>query len=750
MSDQTCGGFTLQLRSTRIRLASAVTAVLAVTALGAGTLAAAPAAFAATSAPSGQADATFPPYPEGSSLAGAGTSGFFTYDYDSVDRITDLVWTPYDGGASKRFRHPKNGGYALAGNDVAVVGDDSWPEAMQSITLWNMADPAAPGVDIDLGALGGGYLATLSPTSVLAQITNTDGTAELRVVTKDGATTTTRKITGLPADATEFSGSTVLGGSVLVRYAAGPPDARTGHRALIDVAAGTVTETYSSAKSGYNNDSGHLTFSASHVAWLDQTDNNEVYVTSVDRKTGEEKKTDLGYSSDEWYYELVGDWLVYGAYWAPAKAVSLTTGETRDLGVTGPESAPSSDGSAVLRGSRDADGDGLFRVAAGTDGTLTVTKVAETVTPVTPLEIQQVRVPDTAELDKTGGKVTLGWTLSRADAYLDVTLTHIATGKEFTKRVTAPATDTLFSFDWDGVIAGVDAPNGTYAVEAEATPLDGIGEPAYQGWKMNVVRTADPHDYTDNGSTDVLARDASGVLWRDDLRDRPVNGQVKSAQRAKIGSGWGVYKQIEAVGNVGGAAPGDLIAVDGSGVQWLYLGKGDGTFAPRVKVGTGWQIYNKIAGGSDLDGDGRPDLVATDGAGALWFYKGTGSYAKPYAPRVSLGGNWQGYNQLTAVGNIAGTAAGDMVARDTSGTLWLYQGNGTGGFAPRVKIGGGWGAYSQLVGAGDLDNDGRRDLIAYGSAGTYVYRSTGTITVPFARQSTTLYAGEGSKFNNVL
>ncbi|MFJ7128374.1 FG-GAP repeat domain-containing protein [Streptomyces sp. NPDC098101] len=740
----------MQLRTTRSRLATAVTAVLAVIALGAGTPATAPAAFATTSAPSEQADAALPVYPEGFYLAGAGTSGFFTYDYDKVNRITDLVWTPYDGGASKRLRHPKKGGYALAGNDVAVVGDDSWSVSMQSITLWNMADPAAPGVHIDLDALDGGYLATLSPTSVLAQIWKADDTAELVVVTKSGATTTTRKMTGLPTDATDFSASTVLGGSVLVRYAAGPPEARTGHRALIDVAAGTATETYSSAKSGYNEDSGHLTFSAAHVAWLDQTDSNSIYVTSVDRKTGEEKKTFLGHETNEWYYELVGDWLVYGAYWAPAKALSLTSGETRDLGVMASESAPSADGSAVLRGSRDADGDGLFRVAAGPDGIPAVTKVAETGRVMPPLEIRQVHASGTADLDKTAGKVALGWTLSRADAYLDVTLTHTATGKEFTKRLTAPASGTRFSFTWDGVIGGVDAPNGTYAVEAEATLLDGVGEPARQGWSMDVVRTADPHDYTNNGSTDILARDASGVLWRDDLRDRPVNGQVTSAQRAKIGGGWGIYKQIEAVGNVGGAAPGDVIAVDGSGVQWLYLAKGDGTFAPRVQVGTGWQVYNKLTGGSDLDGDGRADLVATDGAGVLWFYKGTGNYAKPYAPRVKVGGGWQTYNHITAVGNIAGTAAGDMVARDTYGVLWLYQGNGRGGFSTRVKVGGGWGVFSQFVGAGDLDNDGRPDLIAYGAGGTYVYRSTGSSTAPFSRRTTSLYTGEGAKFNNVI
>ncbi|MGW1544471.1 FG-GAP repeat domain-containing protein [Streptomyces sp. NPDC002309] len=105
--------------------------------------------------------------------------------------------------------------------------------------------------------------------------------------------------------------------------------------------------------------------------------------------------------------------------------------------------------------------------------------------------------------------------------------------------------------------------------------------------------------------------------------------------------------------------------------------------------------------------------------------------------------------QITALGNIAGSAAGDLVARDTAGVLWLHQGNGAGGFVTRVKIGTGWNAFSQLVGAGDITGDGRPDLIAYGSGGTSVYRSTGTVTDPFSRQKTPLYAGEGTKFNSI-
>ncbi|MET9426359.1 VCBS repeat-containing protein [Streptomyces sp. NPDC003036] len=749
-------GFTLQVRSTGTRLATAVTAVLAVTALGAGTLAAAPAAFAATpgSFPgsfsgSGSAEAAdaLPVYPEGTDLGGVGTSGFLTYSF-AQDGTRKLLWTPYDGGASTPLQEPEDGGWTMGAGDVLVLGDDGWSAQMRSLTLRNMADPSAPGVDIDLGALNGNYVAVLSPTSVLAQLTKDDGTAELHVVNKDGATTTTRKVAGLPADATDFFGSRVQDGSVLVGYETGPAGARTGGRALVDVAAGTVTATYAAAESGIGY--GGLAFSGSHVTWYEYESGTGGLIRSVDRVSGEVKRTVLGRHTDEWYTSLVGDWLVYGNPTTPVKAVSLTTGEIRDLLDSGSASMATGDGSAVVHGARAADGEGLFRIAAGADGAPTVTKVAASGSPVAAgVEIEQVHIPEVAYLDKTGGKVTLGWTLSRRDAYLDVTLTHVTTGKEFQKRVDAPATGTLFSYTWDGIIGGVDAPNGTYAVEAEATPLDGIGEPAYEGFLMAVARTDNPHDYTHNGSTDVLARDAAGVLWRDDLLDRPVNGLVKPAQRTRVGAGWQTYKQIEAVGNLAGNEVGDLIALDGSGVLWHYLGKGDGTFATRARVGSGWGVYNKLTGGSDLNGDGRTDLLATDTAGVLWFYKGTGSATAPFATRVRVGSGWGVYNQLTAVGNIAGTAAGDLVARDTAGVLWLYQGNGRGGFSTRVRIGGGWGAFTQLVGAGDVDSDGRPDLIAYGAGGTYVYRSTGSTTAVFSRQSTSLYAGEGSKFNNV-
>ncbi|MER5962033.1 FG-GAP-like repeat-containing protein [Streptomyces sp. NPDC002057] len=734
----------MQFRSTRLALA--VTAVLAATALGAGTLATAPAALAAgpvpgaAATPAQQADG-LPVYPEGTDLAGVGPSGFLTY-YFAQDTTKRLLWTPYDGGAPIPLQESDGDDWYAQGSDIAVRRSDE----TRRIGLRNMAAPAAPVVEIDLGALNADHVTVLGPTSVLAQLNKDDGTSELHVVTKNGATTTTRRIEGLPADAKDYFGPTARDGFAVVGYATGPEDRRTGGRAVIDLAAGTVTETYSATESWY--DYRTLEFSASHITWYEYEAGTGGIIRSVDRRTREVKRTVLGAHTAEWYTALMGDWLIYGNPTSRVRAVSLTTGEIRDLLDSGSAAATASDGTAVVRGARASDGAGLFRIETAQDGTPKVTKVAVD-GPLPALKIEEVHVPDTVDLDRTGGTATLGWTLSQRDARLDVTLTHTATGKEFRTRVDAPAEGTRFSFTWDGTIDGVDAPNGSYGVEAEATPLDGTGEPVYQGWLMKVVRAANPHDYTDNGSTDVLARDAGGVLWRDDLRDRPVDGTITSARRTQAGWGWQIYKQVEAVGDIAGDAVGDVVAADASGVLWHYLGKGDGTFAPRVRIGGGWGVYDKLTGGSDLNGDGRADLLATDTSGVLWLYKGTGSATAPFAARARVGGGWGVYNQVTSVGNITGTAAGDLVARDTSGVLWLYQGNGTGGVAPRVRIGGGWNAFTQLVGAGDVDSDGRPDLIAYGAGGTYVYASTGSATAPFSRRTTSLYAGEGTTFNTV-
>ncbi|MFJ5834214.1 FG-GAP repeat domain-containing protein [Streptomyces sp. NPDC093089] len=98
-----------------------------------------------------------------------------------------------------------------------------------------------------------------------------------------------------------------------------------------------------------------------------------------------------------------------------------------------------------------------------------------------------------------------------------------------------------------------------------------------------------------------------------------------------------------------GAPAGDLVARDRSGVLWLYLGKGDGTFAPRTRISDGWGPYRIIAPG-DVDGDGRNDLVTIPDSDStntyMRFYYGTGQWRTPFPSTEPPGAYLTGLDPL--------------------------------------------------------------------------------------------------------
>ncbi|WP_371655250.1 MULTISPECIES: FG-GAP repeat domain-containing protein [unclassified Streptomyces] len=166
-----------------------------------------------------------------------------------------------------------------------------------------------------------------------------------------------------------------------------------------------------------------------------------------------------------------------------------------------------------------------------------------------------------------------------------------------------------------------------------------------------------------------------------------------------VGGGWNTYNHIWSVGNLGGAGAGDLLARDGSGNLYIYLGYGDGKLTSRYKVGGGWGQYNQIAGNGDLTGDGKADIVARDGSGNLWLYKGTGNYKAPFEGRTKIGGGWDTYNTLISTGDVDYDGKTDLIARGNDGSLWRYSGTGNASspYKSRVKIGnGGWNTYRLL------------------------------------------------------
>ncbi|MFF8377072.1 hypothetical protein ACF07V_13180 [Streptomyces sp. NPDC015661] len=201
------------------------------------------------------------------------------------------------------------------------------------------------------------------------------------------------------------------------------------------------------------------------------------------------------------------------------------------------------------------------------------------------------------------------------------------------------------------------------------------------------------------------ARDKNGVLWRYEGTSRP---ETPFKPRRKVGGGWNVYTAVVPVSTPMSNGTGDLVARDRAGVLWYYKGTGNpaAPFAPRTRVGAGWNVYTAFAG------RGNGTLVARDSNGVLWDYeRNFGSSTAPFRPRLRVGAGWNVYNALAGYG-------GGPLARDTGGVLWKYGETGSMGdpegypFRARLRVGAGWNAYTAFAGTGDLGRRSYPDVVA--------------------------------------
>ncbi len=266
-----------------------------------------------------------------------------------------------------------------------------------------------------------------------------------------------------------------------------------------------------------------------------------------------------------------------------------------------------------------------------------------------------------------------------------------------------PHTDHIhFTFNWDGAYQRTSWWSGVAVTTPLTGPRTSASAPSY------------PRDVTGDGHADVVAVVASGGA----LRVYPSTGAGKWKTAVRSGSGWNSYAKVLTAGTWDDDAISDLMVQDAAGRLFLRHGNGNGTFAAAVRIGTGWTVHNLVLPVGDFDGDGFTDVIARRADGALFLYSGTGHGGfVPHSGR-KIGSGWNVFDALFSPGDFDGDGHPDLIGRARDGAVYLYRGNGVGGWRlPRTTVATGWKQYTALTSPGDFNGDGRSDVLARSADG---------------------------------
>lgn len=306
------------------------------------------------------------------------------------------------------------------------------------------------------------------------------------------------------------------------------------------------------------------------------------------------------------------------------------------------------------------------------------------------------------------------WTLAVKDARGRVVDTLTGTGTEVAAI-------------WGGqTSAGTYAYNGEYTWALTAKAAEGTGTYTQRGALGLLGARPGHHDLGGYSYGELFTFDSSGVLTAHGTTGKGTFDFKHSA------SGWPTGTTVIPFGDLGADRCAELLVRMPNGELRRYAGNCGWSYGPsHASLGTGWNAYNVLTAPGDLTGDGRTDLLARKtSTGDMYLFADNGRGSLKAG--VKVGSAWKGYTRVVGAGDLTGDGFGDVLARDTAGTLWRYDGAGDGTLKARVKVLTQWGAtYNAVVGVGDITGDGRNDLVVRDTAGN-LYRNPGLGNGTFA------------------
>jgi FG-GAP-like repeat len=150
-------------------------------------------------------------------------------------------------------------------------------------------------------------------------------------------------------------------------------------------------------------------------------------------------------------------------------------------------------------------------------------------------------------------------------------------------------------------------------------------------------------------------------------------------------------------GDFTGDGRADIAGVKPNGDLYLYRGNGTGGFNPLAgtRVGTGWGIFAKVFSPGDFTGDRRADIAGVKPNGDLYLYRGNGAGGFNPLAGTRVGTGWGIFANVFSPGDFTGDRRADIAGVKPNGDLYLYRGNGAGGFNPPAgtRISTGWSIF---------------------------------------------------------